>query len=180
MAQNLRIAVPKGSLFPDAVDMLTRAGLDTTGLANPGRKLIISNPGVDFIIVRPTDAPVFCAYGGADCGMCGKDTLVEADLKSEHGVHRLVRISPTDQQKRRQTTFGGVEVMPVLPDDVEVNIRQEDLRIDVYRAGGPAGRYRCGSSPSGRPCRSGCGARRLRLRAVPRASCRTSERAERP
>ena len=60
-------------------------------------------------------------------------------LKSEHGVHRLVRISPTDQQKRRQTTFGGVEVMPVLPDDVEVNIRQEDLRIDVYRSSGPGG-----------------------------------------
>ena len=80
MAENLRIAVPKGSLFSDSVDLLTRAGLDTTGLANPGRKLIISNPGVDFIIVRPTDAPVFCAYGGADCGICGKDTLVEAEL----------------------------------------------------------------------------------------------------
>ena len=80
MAENLRIAVPKGSLFADAVELLTKAGLDTTGLADPGRKLIISNPGVDFIIVRPTDAPVFCAYGGADCGMCGKDTLVEAEL----------------------------------------------------------------------------------------------------
>lgn len=60
-------------------------------------------------------------------------------LRSEMGVHRLVRISPTDQQKRRQTTFGGVEVMPVLPDDVEVDIRQEDLRIDVYRSSGPGG-----------------------------------------
>lgn len=60
-------------------------------------------------------------------------------LRSEMGVHRLVRISPTDQQKRRQTTFGGIEVMPVLPDDVEVDIRQEDLRIDVYRSSGPGG-----------------------------------------
>ena len=60
-------------------------------------------------------------------------------LRSEMGVHRLVRISPTDQQKRRQTTFGGVEVMPVLPDDVEVDIRQEDHRIDVYRSSGPGG-----------------------------------------
>lgn len=60
-------------------------------------------------------------------------------LRSEMGVHRLVRISPTDQQKRRQTTFGGVEVMPVLPDDVEVDIKQEDLRIDVYRSSGPGG-----------------------------------------
>lgn len=60
-------------------------------------------------------------------------------LRSEMGVHRLVRISPTDAQKRRQTTFGGVEVMPVLPEEVEVDIRQEDLRIDVYRSSGPGG-----------------------------------------
>ena len=56
--RNLRIAVSKGSLFGDAVELLTEAGLDTTGLADPGRRLIISNPGVDFIIVRPTDAPM--------------------------------------------------------------------------------------------------------------------------
>lgn len=60
-------------------------------------------------------------------------------LRSEMGVHRLVRISPTDAQKRRQTTFGGVEVMPVLPEEVEVDVRQEDLRIDVYRSSGPGG-----------------------------------------
>jgi peptide chain release factor 2 len=60
-------------------------------------------------------------------------------LLSEMGVHRLVRISPTDEKKRRQTTFAGVEVLPVLPDDVEVDIREEDLRIDVYRSSGPGG-----------------------------------------
>ena len=54
-------------------------------------------------------------------------------------MHRLVRISPTDEKKRRQTTFAGVEVLPVLPDDVEVDIRDEDLRIDVYRSSGPGG-----------------------------------------
>ena len=51
-------------------------------------------------------------------------------LKSESGVHRLVRISPTDDKKRRHTTFAGVEVLPVLPDDIEV---------DLNRAGGPGG-----------------------------------------
>ena len=64
--RNLKIAVPKGSLFADTVRLLSRAGLDTTGLEDPGRHLIVSNPGVDFIIVRPTDAPVFTTYGGAD------------------------------------------------------------------------------------------------------------------
>ena len=60
-------------------------------------------------------------------------------LRAEQGVHRLVRISPTDEKKRRQTTFAGVQVLPLIPDDIELNIKQEDLRIDVYRSSGPGG-----------------------------------------
>ena len=75
------------------------------------------------------DRAVFTVHGRNAYGM----------LNSEHGVHRLVRISPTDEKKRRQTTFARIEVLPVLPDDVEVEIRDEDLRIDVYRSSGPGG-----------------------------------------
>ncbi|MCL2883066.1 MAG: peptide chain release factor 2 [Coriobacteriia bacterium] len=60
-------------------------------------------------------------------------------LMAEAGVHRLVRISPTDIKQRRQTTFAGVEVLPVLPDDIEVEINQADIRVDVFRASGPGG-----------------------------------------
>ena len=60
-------------------------------------------------------------------------------LTSEQGVHRLVRISPTDAKKRRQTTFASVEVLPVLPDDIEVEINPADVRVDVYRSSGPGG-----------------------------------------
>ena len=60
-------------------------------------------------------------------------------LKSESGVHRLVRISPTDDKKRRHTTFAGVEVLPVLPDDIEIDINPADVRVDVYRSSGPGG-----------------------------------------
>ena len=60
-------------------------------------------------------------------------------LKSEAGVHRLVRISPTDKDQRRHTTFAGVEVVPVLPDTVEVNLDMEDVQVDVYRSSGPGG-----------------------------------------
>lgn len=60
-------------------------------------------------------------------------------LRGEQGVHRLVRISPTDDKKRRQTSFAGVEVLPVLPDDIAIEIDSNDLRIDVYHASGPGG-----------------------------------------
>lgn len=60
-------------------------------------------------------------------------------LTSEQGVHRLVRISPTDEKKRRHTTFAGVEVLPVVPDDIEVDIDEDDLRIDVYHSSGHGG-----------------------------------------
>ena len=61
-------------------------------------------------------------------------------LRSETGVHRLVRISPTDEKKRRHTTFAAVEVVPVLPDDdITVEIDPNDVRVDVYRSSGPGG-----------------------------------------
>ena len=75
------------------------------------------------------DRAVFTVHGRNAYGM----------LNSENGVHRLVRISPTDEKKRRQTTFARVEVLPVLPDDVVVEIRDEDIRVDVYRSSGPGG-----------------------------------------
>ena len=85
-ARPLRIAVPKGSLNAEAIACLEEAGLDVTGLANPGRALVISNPGVDYIIVRPSDAPVFVALGAADCGICGKDSLLEVGAAVEELV----------------------------------------------------------------------------------------------
>ena len=62
-------------------------------------------------------------------------------LKSEHGVHRLVRVSPFDANARRQTSFASVEVMPDLPEDVEIEIRPEDIEMQVYRASGAGGQH---------------------------------------
>ncbi|HCY94828.1 peptide chain release factor 2 [Treponema denticola] len=62
-------------------------------------------------------------------------------LKSETGIHRLVRISPFDSNGRRHTSFTSVFAFPVLDDTIEVDIRPEDLRIDTYRAGGAGGQH---------------------------------------
>lgn len=62
-------------------------------------------------------------------------------LKSERGVHRLVRISPFDGSARRHTSFALVEVVPVLDDDIEIDIRPEDVKMDVYRSGGAGGQH---------------------------------------
>ncbi|MEW6066298.1 MAG: peptide chain release factor 2 [Bacillota bacterium] len=62
-------------------------------------------------------------------------------LRCEKGVHRLVRISPFDAAGRRHTSFASVDVLPVVEDEVEVNIRQEDLKVDTYRSGGAGGQH---------------------------------------
>ena len=62
-------------------------------------------------------------------------------LKAEVGIHRLVRISPFDSNARRHTSFASVYVYPMVDDDVEIVVRDEDLRVDTYRAGGAGGQH---------------------------------------
>lgn len=62
-------------------------------------------------------------------------------LKSEKGIHRLVRISPFDANKRRHTSFASVDVIPEIEDDIKIDIAESDLRIDTYRSTGAGGQY---------------------------------------
>ncbi len=81
---------------------------------------------------------------GEEAGIKNITLLIEGEyafgfLKAERGVHRLVRISPFDANKRRHTSFASVDVIPEIQDDLEVKIEEKDLRIDVYRSSGPGG-----------------------------------------
>ena len=62
-------------------------------------------------------------------------------LKGERGIHRLIRISPYDASGRRHTSFASVDVYPQISDDISIDIREEDLRVDVFRASGPGGQH---------------------------------------
>ena len=83
---------------------------------------------------------------GDEAGLKSASILIEGInaygyLKGESGVHRLVRVSPFDASGRRHTSFAALEVIPEIDDDIEVEIRPEDLKVDTYRSGGAGGQH---------------------------------------
>ncbi|MBF0569700.1 MAG: peptide chain release factor 2 [Candidatus Omnitrophica bacterium] len=87
---------------------------------------------------------VFDILHGEEAGIKNVSFRVEGDkaygyLKAEKGVHRLVRISPFDANKRRHTSFASFDAIPEIEDDVEVEINPDDLKVDVFRSSGPGG-----------------------------------------
>ncbi len=83
---------------------------------------------------------------GDEAGIKSASILIEGMyaygyLKGENGVHRLVRVSPFDSSGRRHTSFASLEVMPELDDNVQIDIREEDLKVDTYRSSGAGGQH---------------------------------------
>ena len=120
----LRVAVPKGSLFKDTVRVLAAAGLPTAELENPGRRLVVHEGDVEYVIVRAQDAPAFVGHGGADCGFCGTDSLVEADLDllqlvdMGYGACRFVVAEPAERAGEAERNYawrGTVRVATKYP-----------------------------------------------------------------
>ena len=90
------------------------------------------------------DVQMLDYLAGEEAGLKSATLLIKGDyaygqLKSERGVHRLVRISPFDANRRRHTSFAAVDVVAEVADDLEVKIEEKDLRIDVFRSSGPGG-----------------------------------------
>jgi len=114
----LRFAIPKGALYDDSVSLLSKAGFQTAGLADPGRQLVITTPAIEFYILRPTDVPVFVAHGGVDCAFCGKDSLFEADL---------------DVVELADLEFGACRFVVAEPEGAHAQIEQRYQRSGVLR-----------------------------------------------
>ena len=96
--------------------------------------------------LRGWDVDVIDLQPGDEAGIKSFTALVKGEyvfgyLRAEMGVHRLVRISPFDSNKRRHTSFASVFALPELPEDIDVEIDEKDLRIDTYRSSGAGGQH---------------------------------------
>lgn len=95
---------------------------------------------------RGFEARILDILPGDEAGIKSVTIMVTGEnaygyLRSEKGVHRLVRISPFDSSGRRHTSFASLDVMPELSDDIQVDINPDDLRVDTYRASGAGGQH---------------------------------------
>ncbi len=144
-ARPLRIAVPKGSLKEGSVEVLKNAGLDVDGLLDSGRTLMLRNGDVEYIIVRPTDAPVFVSLGAADCGICGEDSLLEAmpdvvelvDLKFG-GCRFVVAESKgtTEAVEERYRKLGSIRVATKYPNITRSYYDKIGMPVEIVKLHG--------------------------------------------
>lgn len=141
----LRIAVPKGSLNEDAIAALEAAGLDVSGLADAGRTLMLRNGDVEYIIVRPTDAPVFVSLGAADCGICGEDSLVEAGVDVvelvdlEFGGCRFVVAESNGSAERvekRYRELGSIRIATKYPHIARSHFDKQGKQVEIVKLHG--------------------------------------------
>ncbi|MCL2807615.1 MAG: ATP phosphoribosyltransferase [Coriobacteriia bacterium] len=141
----LKIALPKGALYKDSVELLAKAGLDTSGLADPGRLLAITTTDCCFYIVRPTDVPVFTSLGGVDCAICGHDSLAElgldliemVDLK--FGGCRFVVAEPADASNKAESRYlrrGVMRVATKYPSITQAYYEKKGVQVEIVKLHG--------------------------------------------
>jgi ATP phosphoribosyltransferase len=87
MSEPLKLAVPRGALFGETLDVLDAAGVDTSELRGDSRSLIFETPGMTLVTMRPSDVPTYVEAGAADVGITGKDVLLE---QSDRPVYELL------------------------------------------------------------------------------------------
>jgi ATP phosphoribosyltransferase len=117
--KGLRVAVPKGAIFEDALRVLCAAGLPAEVVRDNGRRLVYEAGGYEFIVSRPSDVPVFVEYGAADVGIVGKDVLEEQQpnvvelLDLGTGACRMILAAPAAKAGEVREAIGHAEVVRV-------------------------------------------------------------------
>lgn len=142
--RKLRIAVPKGALFADSVALLKASGLDVGQLADPGRQLIVTTAEVEYIISKPTDVPVYVAYGAVDCGIAGRDVLIEADVELVElvdlgfGGCRFVVAGADDAADldERYRALGVLRVATKYPRIAQAHFDERGIQVELVKLNG--------------------------------------------
>jgi ATP phosphoribosyltransferase len=145
MTERLRMAVPKGSLFPGSLRLLRAAGIDVGALADPGRLLIVDTDEIRFIIAKPTDIPAYVAYGAADVAIAGADVLAEAGLDVveladlEFGACRFVVAEREDAGAAIADSYrrlGVIRVATKYPRVTEAYFADRGVQVEIVKLHG--------------------------------------------
>ncbi len=141
----MRMALPKGALYAESVALLARAGLDVGALADPGRQLTVRAGDIEYIIGKPTDIPVYVAYGGVDVAIAGKDVLIESDLDVvemadlHFGGCRFVVAEREDAPRSVAEIYrhlGVIRVATKYPRITEAHYASRGLQVELVKLSG--------------------------------------------
>lgn len=139
------MAIPKGSLYAESVALLERSGYDVRGLEDPGRQLTLEAGGIEYIIGKPADIPVYVAYGAVDVAIAGKDTLVEADLELVEmadlgfGACRFVVAEPEEAERSVAEIYrhlGVIRVATKYPRVAEQHFSAKGVQVELVKLSG--------------------------------------------
>ena len=141
----LRIALSQGTLLADTRVALAAAGLATDALSDGGRRLVVPDADVEYVLARPSDVPTHVAHGAADVGIVGKDVLLESDadvlelVDLKYGRCRFVVAAPADSIDRSLDEYqhlGSLEVATKYPRVAERHFQGRGIQVEIIKLSG--------------------------------------------
>lgn len=147
MKKGIKVAVPKGYLFDQCVDVLRKAGYSVESLIEENRKLLIysGEDSIQYVISRPMDVPVYVEYGACDIGFSGKDALMEKEsnvyelLDLENGKCRIILATLKDcveKVKKYYGHFGSIKVATSYPNIAKKYFDQKGIQAEIIKLHG--------------------------------------------
>ena len=141
----LKLAIPRGALLGETLDVLDAAGVDTTEVRGPSRSLIFETPGLTLVTVRPSDVPTYVEAGAADLGITGKDVLLEQEdrvvyelLDLGYGRCRMVLAGRVGEDRlgESQRRLGIMRIATKYPEIAELHFEATGRQVEVIEVKG--------------------------------------------